>query len=80
MCCKGDSILKIIIGKEIGMCKEIKNAISEVEYMLQDHKYLYSLGEFVHNRQVQDKLEAKGLMKINYIDEVPPASNIIIST
>ena len=72
--------MKIIIGKEIGMCKEIKNAISEVEYMLQDHKYLYSLGEFVHNRQVQDKLEAKGLMKINFIDEVPPASNIIIST
>ena len=72
--------MKIIIGKEIGMCKEIRNAISEVEYILAEKKYVYVLGEFVHNRQVQDELEKKGIIKINYIDEIPPASNIVIST
>ena len=63
--------MEIIIGKTSGFCGGVLNAISKTEQELEKQKgeIVYCLGELVHNKQVVEKLENKGLKTINDIEE-----------
>ncbi len=63
--------MKIIIGKTSGFCGGVLNAVSKTEQELEKEKgkTIYCLGELVHNKQVVEKLEKKGLKIIDNIEE-----------
>lgn len=68
--------MEIIIGKTSGFCAGVKNAITKTEEALKQNKKIDCLGELVHNRQVIEKLEKKGLNIINNTEDAK--SKVII--
>lgn len=72
--------MEIIIGKTAGFCYGVKRAVEGTlkEIKLNDQKEIYCLGELVHNKQVIEKLEEKGINIISSIDEINNNSKVII--
>lgn len=62
--------MEIIIGKTSGFCAGVLNAVTKTEKELEkENGKIYCLGELVHNRQVVEKLERKGVEIIENIEE-----------
>lgn len=70
--------MKVIVGKYAGFCGGVKLAIQKTEEATDNNVNIYCLGEVVHNKQVIESLEAKGLNIVNSINEVPNNSKMII--
>lgn len=70
--------MEVIVGKYAGFCGGVKSAVEKTEKAAEENKGIYCLGEVVHNRQVIENLEAKGLKIVNSIDEVPDGEKMII--
>ena len=70
--------MEIIIGKLAGFCGGVINSVTKTDQILNDGVKTYCLGELVHNKQVVDKLQDKGLIVVNTIDDVPSGSKLII--
>lgn len=68
--------MEMIIGKTAGFCYGVKNAVNKTKEEVQKQKTTYCLGELVHNKQVTKKLEEKGLIIINNIEDA--RENVII--
>lgn len=67
------------IGKLSGFCAGVKYAVSTVEKLLNEsNEKIYCLGELIHNRQVINQLEEKGMVVISSIDEAEDGSTVII--
>ena len=63
--------MEIIVGKLSGFCAGVKNAVEKSEEQLDKYNQkIYCLGELVHNRQVVEKLEKKGLETVEDISDV----------
>lgn len=62
--------MEIIIGKTSGFCHGVKNAVDKAsEEVEQSKEKVYCLGELVHNKEVIDRLQEKGLTFIDNLDE-----------
>ena len=62
--------MEIIIGKTSGFCAGVLNAVTKTEKELdKENGKIFCLGELVHNRQVVEKLERKGLEILENIEE-----------
>lgn len=62
--------MNIIVGKSSGFCAGVKYSVTKAEDELNKAKSSVDcLGEIIHNRQVVENLESKGLRTINSIDE-----------
>lgn len=62
--------MNIIIGKTSGFCYGVKRAVENTEQELKkNNKQIYCLGELVHNKDVINELEQKGLIFIDDIEE-----------
>lgn len=62
--------MEIKIGKMSGFCYGVKNAVEKAEEEIEKNRETkYCLGELVHNKEVTEKLEKKGLKFIEDIDE-----------
>lgn len=60
----------IQVGKASGFCYGVKNAVKNTEKELENsNETIYCLGELVHNKEVTDDLQKKGLIFIEYIEE-----------
>ena len=70
--------MEIKVGKLAGFCGGVINSVSKTDKILDDGKVTYCLGELVHNKQVVDKLETKGLVLIESLNEVEDGSRVII--
>ena len=70
--------MEVIIGKYAGFCGGVKNAVTQTEKAVEENEIMYCLGEVVHNKQVVENLESKGLIIVNSINEVPENSKMII--
>lgn len=68
----------IEVGKYAGFCGGVTNSVKKTEKALEEYKKLYCLGELVHNKQVVEKLEKKGLIVVDNLKEVDDNSNVII--
>lgn len=66
------------IGKYAGFCGGVTNSVTKTEKYLNEYDNLYCLGELVHNKQVIESLEEKGLTTIESLSEVEDNSNVII--
>lgn len=63
--------MEIIVGKLSGFCAGVKNAVEKAEEQLdKDKQKIFCLGEIVHNRQVVERLESKGLETVDNINKV----------
>lgn len=62
--------MEIVVGKTAGFCFGVENAVSKTEEYLENENEIFCLGELVHNGQVIEKLEKKGVKFINDIKEV----------
>ncbi|MDO5556596.1 MAG: 4-hydroxy-3-methylbut-2-enyl diphosphate reductase, partial [Clostridia bacterium] len=67
--------MEIVIGKSAGFCFGVANAVNKTNDLLNTSEKSYCLGELVHNNQVTDELQKKGLV---IIDNVEQAKNNII--
>jgi len=62
--------MNIIIGENSGFCGGVKYSVKKTEEELdQNNGIVYCLGEIIHNKQVVEDLEKKGLKIVNSIDE-----------
>ena len=68
--------MEVVIGKLAGFCKGVEYAVENAEKNLNGEK-VYCLGELVHNRQVVEKLEEKGMITVESLDEIPDGNTVI---
>lgn len=68
----------ITIGKYAGFCGGVTNSVTKTEKYLEKYKNLYCLGELVHNKQVINSLEDKGLKTIESLNEIEDNSTVIV--
>ena len=68
--------MEIIVGKYAGFCSGVANTVSKAEEEVKKGK-IYCLGELVHNGQVINSLEKKGMITVDNIEDVPNNSRII---
>lgn len=69
----------IIIAKSAGFCPGVKRAIECVlELEAQGHKPIYTLGPLIHNKQVTDDLEAKGIKEIKSLEEAKDKNGVLV--
>lgn len=61
--------MEILVGKTAGFCGGVSFAVKKTEEDLDRYKSVYCLGELVHNKEVINKLENKGLRVINNLSE-----------
>lgn len=65
--------MEIIIGKMAGFCPGVKRTIKEAEELLEKNQKFSCLGDIVHNRQVIQELNQKGLTIITSVKEAKDA-------
>lgn len=68
--------MEVVVGKLAGFCKGVENAIDKASEEVEKRK-VYCLGEIVHNRQVIEKLEGKGMVTVQNIEEIPDNKVVI---
>ena len=71
-----EEVLEIVVGKLAGFCNGVKNAVNVAEKQIEKGK-VYCLGEIVHNKQVIEYLELKGMITVSNIEEVPDGECVI---
>jgi len=71
---------KIVLAEPRGFCAGVERAINIVETALQRYgRPVYVRHEIVHNRNVVERLRAKGARFVDEIDEIPPGAVTIFS-
>ena len=70
--------MEVIVGKYAGFCGGVKLAVQKTEEAVSNNKEVFCLGEVVHNKQVIEDLENKGLKIVKDISEVPDGAKMII--
>ncbi len=75
--------MKVILAKHSGFCfgvqKAIEKAFEEMDYAKKQNQDIYSLGPLIHNKQVVDDLQERGLILSDTINEIQSGSIIIRS-
>ncbi len=69
--------MKIEISKYNGFCSGVKIAVDKADKMLDTEKKLYSYGEIIHNKDVVEKLNKKGMIVVDEIPEINDAKLLI---
>lgn len=62
--------MNIIVGKNAGFCFGVKRAVEGSLKEITNNKKIYCLGELVHNNEVINKLQEKGIIFIDDINEI----------
>ncbi len=69
----------ILIAKSAGFCPGVKRAIECVlELEKQGHSPIYTVGPLIHNKQVTDSLEAKGIKAIENLKEATDKNGVLV--
>lgn len=70
----------IKIAKTAGFCYGVRRAVDEVYRLSGGNQPIATLGELIHNRQVVEDLESRGVMVYQTVDEIPDGVTVIIRT
>lgn len=70
----------VILASPRGFCAGVRHAVDIAEAVLQQRPHpVYGLKEIVHNRQVTEALERKGLRFVQDLADVPAGSTVLFS-
>jgi 4-hydroxy-3-methylbut-2-enyl diphosphate reductase len=69
--------MRVYLAKEVGFCFGVKRAINMTRQALAEYNDVSILGDVVHNRAVTSELEARGLQKVDGLDEVKGGTMVI---
>ncbi|MEI6588019.1 MAG: 4-hydroxy-3-methylbut-2-enyl diphosphate reductase [Candidatus Moraniibacteriota bacterium] len=70
--------MEIIIAKHAGFCFGVRRAVDMAEKALEGGRKVYCLGSLIHNQQVIEKLEQRGLVTAKDPAEVPAGSLFLV--
>ncbi len=70
-------MMKVYLASEVGFCFGVKRAINMTKQALAEHDEVHILGDVVHNKTVTAELEARGLQKVNALDDVKTGTMVI---
>lgn len=71
--------MDIILAKSAGFCFGVSNAIKILDCAIKENNVkIYTLGEIIHNRQVVDYYNKKGVIVANSVDEVSEGAGVVI--
>ena len=71
--------MKVLLAEKYGFCFGVEGAIELAERTLAERKHVYSLGQIIHNRQVVERLAAKGLRVVEEPAQiVEPNATVLI--
>lgn len=72
----------ITVAEHAGFCfgvtKAVETAYEELDRASADGTSLYCLGSLIHNKEVTDELESKGLITVKSINQVPENGRVLI--
>ncbi len=71
--------MKVIIAENSGMCFGVKKALKIAEKFTETQKKVYTLGPLIHNTQVVEKLNKKGVRVIESLNAIEGGTVIIRS-
>ena len=69
---------KLITAKSAGFCFGVSRAVKMTERALEEDGACWCLGELIHNRDVVNRLEEKGLLTADSAEEIPENARVII--
>jgi (E)-4-hydroxy-3-methyl-but-2-enyl pyrophosphate reductase len=69
--------MKVYLAREVGFCFGVKRAINMTRQALAEYPDVSILGDVVHNRTVTSELEARGLKKVNELEDVRGGTMVI---
>lgn len=70
--------MEVVLGKKAGFCLGVTNTIVKAEKELAMGESVHCLGELVHNPVLIQKLQKKGLIIVQNINEVPEGEKVIL--
>lgn len=70
--------MTIHIAKSAGFCFGVDRAVQMVFRLLDEGKQVYTLGPIIHNPQIVQELEARGVRIVDTPAEVPPDGTLVI--
>ena len=70
--------MQIIIAKNAGFCFGVRRAVDIVEKELEKKEKVYCLRQLIHNRQVIEKLEEKGLITVENMEDIPDGAKFVV--
>ena len=71
----------ITVAPHSGFCFGVRQAIETAEKVIRESRpdeHVYSFGQIIHNRSVNDDLTEKGLIITDNMDEIPDGSTVIV--
>lgn len=69
--------MKVVCGKLCGFCAGVNYTINKALEILNTNEKIYCLGKIVHNEIVIKKLEDRGMITVDSIDDIPNNSKVI---
>ena len=66
----------MIIAKNSGFCSGVKRAVETAMSIPPENTYVY--GELIHNREVVERIKARGLVTVESVSEVPDGATLLI--
>ncbi len=63
--------MKIILAKSSGYCFGVRDAVNAAYDLSKEHGEVYMLGDIVHNENVVEDLEKKGVKVVEKLEEIP---------
>ncbi len=70
--------MPVKVAKTAGFCFGVKRAVDAVYDAIESGKKIATLGDVIHNRQVIEDLELKGVYSYENVNDIPPDHVIII--
>jgi len=70
--------VKVLLAKTAGFCPGVKKALERVLELARSGRPVYTLGPLVHNAQVLEMLEEKGVHAVASLSEVPDKGGILV--
>lgn len=68
----------VMVAKSAGFCFGVDRAVKVVYSLLEEGKKVYTLGPIIHNNQMIEELEQKGVVILDTIDNAPKDGTIVI--
>ena len=73
---KRENNVEIIVAKSGGFCHGVKKAVDTAMKINPENAYIF--GEIIHNPEVVERLQSRGLTTVERLDEVPDGATLII--